>query len=129
MTSSTFTEIARMPGVMVGGRPAPASIGATLEAVSGSFSSTGAIRPRFDDVLDPRVGAGHRTRLGPGHELHVGGREQGAHRQRLGGDGHLVVADLDLAHRDVLHLPEHQEAGGAGHEQREGEDEDRACAS
>jgi hypothetical protein len=43
----TFTEMARMPAVMVGGRPAPASATATLVAVSGSFSTTGATRPRF----------------------------------------------------------------------------------
>ena len=47
ITSFTFTEIARMPAVMVGGRPAPASIGASFADVIGSFSTIGAMRPRF----------------------------------------------------------------------------------
>ncbi len=47
ITSLTLTEIARMPVAIVGARPAPASIGASFVAVSGSFSTTAAIRPRF----------------------------------------------------------------------------------
>ena len=41
MTSLTCTESARMPGGIDGGRPAPASIGASLVSVSGSFACTG----------------------------------------------------------------------------------------
>ena len=47
ITSFTFTEMARMPAAIVGGRPAPASSTASFVDVSGSFSTTGAIRPRF----------------------------------------------------------------------------------
>ena len=36
-TSSTFTEMARMPSVIIGGRPAPAPARASLAAVSGSL--------------------------------------------------------------------------------------------
>ena len=47
ITSLTFSEIARIPGGMVGGRPAPAPSFATLESVSGSFSATESMRPRL----------------------------------------------------------------------------------
>ena len=46
ITSSTFTEMARMPTGIVGGRPAPAPRGASLLSVIGSFSATGLRRPR-----------------------------------------------------------------------------------
>src|SRR5262245_59205380 len=46
MTSSTFTDMARIPGGIEGGRPAPDPIGASLVSVSGSFSATAATRPR-----------------------------------------------------------------------------------
>jgi len=68
MTSFTFTEMARIPAVMVGGRPAPAAASATLDEVSGSFSTTDAMRPRFTTsstvVYPPETGlpAGHATR-------------------------------------------------------------------
>ncbi len=61
-----------MPGVMIGGRPAPDSSDATLEAVSGSFSTTGATQATIHDVLDARVGSRYGTGLRPGHEFHVG---------------------------------------------------------
>ena len=61
ITSFTFTEMARMPGAIVGGRPAPASGGATFADVSGSFSTTEAIRPAIDDVFDLGVAAGDRA--------------------------------------------------------------------
>ena len=40
-------ETARIPGGIDGGRPAPDSRGASLLSVSGSFSSTAAIKPRL----------------------------------------------------------------------------------
>ena len=46
MTSLTLTEIARMPGGIVGGSPTPASLDATLLPVSGSFSAMAAMTPR-----------------------------------------------------------------------------------
>src|SRR5688572_19119706 len=45
-TSSTRTDMARIPGGMVGGRPAPDDRGASLLSVMGSFSTTPATRPR-----------------------------------------------------------------------------------
>jgi len=47
ITSLTFTGMARMPGVIVGDSPDPASFGASLFSLNGSFSTTLAIRPRF----------------------------------------------------------------------------------
>ena len=52
MTSLTLTEIARMPAVMVGGSPAPASRGASFVSVSGSFSTTGDDQAAVDDLFD-----------------------------------------------------------------------------
>ena len=46
ITSFTFTEMARMPAVIVGGSPPPASLAATFVAVIGSFSATGVMTPR-----------------------------------------------------------------------------------
>ncbi len=68
-TSFTLTEMARMPGGIDGGRPAPASSGASLVSVSGSFSPTVVINPRFTTsstlVKAPGTGlpAGHCTTL------------------------------------------------------------------
>src|SRR5262249_37761137 len=46
MTSLTRTAIARMPGGLVGGSPAPDSGGASLFSVIGSFSTIDAVTPR-----------------------------------------------------------------------------------
>src|SRR6266545_3769812 len=40
MTSLTLTETARMPSVIDGGNPAPASSGASFDSVSGSLATT-----------------------------------------------------------------------------------------
>src|SRR4030095_16755503 len=60
ITSSTLTDMARMPVGIVGGSPAPASTGASLLSVSGSFSRTVTTRPRFTtaSVLDNAPGTG-----------------------------------------------------------------------
>ena len=56
-----------MPSVIVGGRPAPEPIGASFDSVSGSFSETATITPRFTtlstSVNEPGTGlaAGHGT--------------------------------------------------------------------
>ena len=46
-TSLTFTEMARIPGGIEGGSPAPASSAASFALVNGSFSSTALITPRL----------------------------------------------------------------------------------
>ncbi len=51
MTSLTRTDIARMPRGIAGGRPAPASIEASLFAVMGSFSSTAVSSPRWTTLV------------------------------------------------------------------------------
>src|SRR5688500_2872495 len=46
VTSVTLIEIARMPGVMVGGGPAPAPFAASFSSVIGSFRATLVMTPR-----------------------------------------------------------------------------------
>ena len=61
--------MARMPSVIVGGRPAPEPTGASFDSVSGSFSETATTMPRFTtlsiSVNEPGTGvaAGQATSL------------------------------------------------------------------
>src|SRR5262249_28740180 len=50
ITSLTFSDTARIPSGIDGGRPAPDSSGASLYSVSGSFATTGVIRPRLSTL-------------------------------------------------------------------------------
>ena len=102
-TSLVFTEIARMPSGIVGGSPPPEPSGASLDSVSGSFSATSTIAPRFrtSSILVNEPGTGFRCR--PGHQLHVILRDDRAHGDRPRGDHGLQAGDLDLADRDGRH--------------------------
>ena len=67
MTSLTFTDMARMPGVIVAARPPPAFFGASLFSVIGSFSTSPDVTPRpITSSADPNPpvtgwSAGHGT--------------------------------------------------------------------
>ncbi len=67
ITSLTFTDIARMPAGMVGGRPPPDAFGASLPSVIGSFSPIVTMAPRSTtastEVKEPGTGLldGHPT--------------------------------------------------------------------
>src|SRR5215218_1219123 len=69
ITSLTLTDRARIPGGIVGGKPAPAPAGASLDSVNGSFSDTDWTRPRLATcsrvAKEPGMGlaAGHGTTL------------------------------------------------------------------
>ena len=54
ITSLTFTDIARMPGGIDGGSPAPASSGASFVSVKRLVRGDGADQAAADDVLERR---------------------------------------------------------------------------
>ena len=81
MTSLTLTDIARMPGGMVGGSPDRAHRRRACRPVMGSFSSTAVRRPRPTALLMSSIEPGHDVTRGPRQPLHVALGE-------LGSDGH-----------------------------------------
>ncbi len=58
--------MARMPGGMVGGSPAPASSGASFDSVTGSFSRIDAITPRLTTSSGLSCAPGSGVREGQG---------------------------------------------------------------
>ena len=114
ITSLTLTETARMPSVIDGGRPAPASSGASLVSVSGSLAATESIRPRLRTlsmVVKPLVTgllAGQATSLTWSLVI------MRAHRHVRRRDHLIQAADLDLAHGHLLDGAIDAEAGERG---------------
>jgi hypothetical protein len=74
-----------MPSVIDGGRPAPASSGASFDSVSGSFATTDRNEAAVEHAFDRREALLDGTARRPGDQLHVVLGNPAAHR-------HVVAA-------------------------------------
>ena len=129
ITSSTFTDMARMPGGIDGGKPAPDPSGASLVSVNGSFSPTAATRPRSRIGLTSENAPGHRVPGWPRNELHVCFRDPRSGWQVASGDRNERVRHFDLADRDALDCRINAKAGDACHEGCDGHNNHRSCSA
>ncbi len=102
-TSLVRTEIARMPSGIVGGSPPPAPSGASFDSVSGSFSATSTMAPRFTTASILVNAPGTGLRAGQGTSFDVLAGDDGAHGDGLRGDDGVQAGDFDFPDRDGRH--------------------------